>query len=101
MVFHEVSRIALIPDDTGVCVDVAGRKIALFKHDGDVFAVDNVCPHEGGPISQGFYEDLIVTCPMHAWDFDVRTGRVKGGVETLETFPVRVDEDGSVHVSVE
>jgi NAD(P)H-dependent nitrite reductase small subunit len=101
MSFHTVAKVGDIPDDTGVCVDVAGRKIALFHQDGSVFALDNECPHEGGPLYQGFYEDRIVTCPLHAWDFDVTTGRVKGGVERVDTFPVRVDDDGTIHVSVD
>jgi nitrite reductase/ring-hydroxylating ferredoxin subunit len=55
---------------------VAGdRVIALFNVGGEFFALDGVCPHQGGPLGEGELCGAIVTCPWHGWQFDVRTGQ--------------------------
>ena len=56
-------------------VAVGGRVIALFNVGGDIYALDGVCPHAGGPLGEGRLEGSIVTCPWHGWQFDVCTGR--------------------------
>jgi nitrite reductase/ring-hydroxylating ferredoxin subunit len=60
----------------GACLEVvaAGRVIALFNVDGQFFALDGVCPHQGGPLGKGTLSGHIVTCPWHGWQFDVRSG---------------------------
>lgn len=85
-----VAQLADIPDDEGICVAVGSEKIALFKHNGTVYALNNICPHQGAPLHEGFFDDGVVTCPLHAWDFDVVTGKVRGGTESAQTYPVRV-----------
>ena len=52
----------------------AGRVIALFNVGGEIFALDGVCPHQGGPLGKGTLRDKIVTCPWHGWQFDVESG---------------------------
>ena len=59
-------------------VDVKGKPIALFKIDGNFFAVDNTCTHRGGPLAEGELSGHEVTCPWHGATFDVRTGEVAG-----------------------
>jgi nitrite reductase (NADH) small subunit len=55
---------------------VAGdRVIALFNVAGTFYALDGVCPHQGGPLGDGALCGAIVTCPWHGWQFDVRTGQ--------------------------
>lgn len=55
---------------------VAGdRVLALYNVDGAFFALDGVCPHQGGPLGKGHLQGCIVTCPWHGWQFDVRTGQ--------------------------
>ncbi len=51
------------------------RMVALFNVDGQFFALDGVCPHQGGPLGQGRLSGCVVTCPWHGWQFDVRTGQ--------------------------
>jgi len=63
-----------IPAGAGRVVVVLGRVLALFNLDGDYFAVDNSCPHRGGPLGEGCLQGTVVTCPWHGWQFDVRTG---------------------------
>jgi nitrite reductase/ring-hydroxylating ferredoxin subunit len=55
---------------------VAGdRVVALYNVQGTFFALDGVCPHQGGPLGLGCLTGAIVTCPWHGWQFDVRTGQ--------------------------
>ncbi len=62
------------PPGTGLEVVAGGRMIALFNVDGHFFALDGVCPHQGGPLGKGELSGHIVTCPWHGWQFDVRSG---------------------------
>ena len=55
-----------------------GTKIALFKVDGDYYAIDDPCTHQGGPLSEGDLAGKEVTCPWHGAIFDVTTGEVLG-----------------------
>jgi len=78
-----------------------GRMIALF-HTGDgFFALDGICPHQGGPLGQGELKGCVVACPWHGWEFDVRSG-VHQSVDTIQQpgIPVK-EENGGVFVRVE
>lgn len=55
------------------CV-VAGQVVALFNVGGTFYALDGVCPHQGGPLGQGCLVGCVVTCPWHGWQFDVTSG---------------------------
>ena len=55
---------------------VAGdRIVALFNVDGEFFALDGICPHQGGPLGKGRLNGCILTCPWHGWQYDVKTGQ--------------------------
>ncbi len=96
----KVARVEEIPEDTGLVVSVGRDEVALFKAEGDVYAMENLCPHREGPIGEGDLEGCIVTCPWHAWEVDVRTGEVVDDPELkARTYPVRV-EGGDVFVEV-
>lgn len=58
----------------GVVADCSGKPVAIFNIGGEFHAVANTCPHRGGPLGEGECEGAIVTCPWHAWRFDVTTG---------------------------
>ncbi|HVK40540.1 MAG TPA: nitrite reductase (NAD(P)H) small subunit [Candidatus Kapabacteria bacterium] len=76
------------------------RQIALFNVDGELHAVTNICPHQHSPvIVDGMIEDCTVTCPLHGWAYDLRSGRALGGGARLKTFDVRVVE-GVIWVEV-
>ena len=69
-----------------------GRIIALFLVGGEIFAIDGICPHQGGPLAQGLVEGTIVTCPWHGWQFDLRDGRNPTfRTVTQPCFEVRID----------
>jgi nitrite reductase/ring-hydroxylating ferredoxin subunit len=75
MAFVKVATTEEIAPGTAKQVTVNGRTLALFNVEGTFYAIDDTCPHRGGPLSEGFLEGTIVTCPWHAADFDVTTGQ--------------------------
>ncbi len=84
----------------GRCVTAGRREVALFQVEGEVLAIDNVCPHRGGPLAEGDVSGCVVYCPLHAWSFDLRTGVSPSNARArVETYPVRV-LDGVVEVEV-
>lgn len=91
-----------IPPGEGRRFTAYGRQVAIFRSRcGEVFAVQAQCPHRGGPLADGLLGGKTLICPLHAWCFDVSTGQALSGDCGLETFPVRVDENGQVLVSLE
>jgi nitrite reductase/ring-hydroxylating ferredoxin subunit len=64
----------LPPGSAGEFV-VEGRIIALFNVDGSFYAIDGICPHQGGPLGKGKLTGCIITCPWHGFQFDVTTGQ--------------------------
>ena len=72
----------------------AGAQLVLARTElGEVYALDNRCPHEGYPLAQGELEGTSLTCCWHNWKFDVRDGRCTLGEEAVRAFPVRVVDD--------
>lgn len=71
--------------------------IAIFRTaDDQVFALDDKCPHKGGPLSNGIQHGQAVTCPLHNWVIDLNTGAAQGADEgSVRTYPVAV-EDGRI-----
>lgn len=76
------------------CLDTPAGRVGLFRvGDGRVFAVENRCPHKGGPLSEGIVHGAAVSCPLHNWVISLETGQVQGHDEgAVRTFPVRVEE---------
>jgi len=74
-------------------VDVQDIPIALVRtDDGALHAVQNVCPHRGGPVGEGGVKGNVVTCPWHAWTFDLSTGQhTRNPGVRLRLFDVRED----------
>ncbi len=76
------------------------RIVALFNVDGSYYALDGVCPHQGGPLGKGKLEGCVVTCPWHGWQFDVRTGAHQINPSVVHArFPVQV-KDGEVWIDL-
>jgi nitrite reductase/ring-hydroxylating ferredoxin subunit/uncharacterized membrane protein len=68
-----------LPDDSPVAVEAEGRQVLLYRHDGRLYAIDNICSHAGGLLSRGPVADLIVTCPLHGSRFALADGCVLRG----------------------
>lgn len=92
--FVTASKITDIPVGESRVLTVAGQEIALFNVEGNFYAIDNVCTHRGGPLGEGLLNGTTVTCPWHAWTFDVTTGKCKvharGGVKK---YKARIREE--------
>jgi nitrite reductase/ring-hydroxylating ferredoxin subunit len=71
----KLAEVKDIPEGGRLVVSMPkGKDIVLFKLNGNVFALDNACPHMGGPLGEGEVEDGVVTCPWHGWQFEIKTG---------------------------
>ncbi len=88
----KVASVAELPVGSCKAVEVNGKTIALFNVDGKVFALDNTCLHQGGPLGEGMLEGDVVTCPWHMWEYNVRTGEKVGSPSLrVAAYPVEVE----------
>lgn len=96
----KVAAVGDVPVGEGRVVEAEGRTLALFNVAGAYYAIDNTCPHRGGPLGEGDLENTIVSCPWHAWRWDVTSGaNANNPAVKVACFPVSV-EDGSIFVSL-
>lgn len=102
LVWHKVlQRAEDLPEGRVVSATAGHKGICLSHFEGRFAALDNRCPHQGGPLGEGSIEKGFLRCPWHGWDFHPTTGRSPEGFDDgLETFPVEIREDG-VYVAVE
>jgi len=90
-------------EEGGLCpVEADGELVCLARVNGNVYAFTDNCTHISGPLNEGELEDHIITCPWHGAQFDIRTGKVMRGParQDILTYPVKVEEDGSVLISL-
>jgi nitrite reductase (NADH) small subunit len=94
--FRRVGRVSEVPEGGGREFQAGGKKVAVFNVKGVIHAITGVCPHRGGPLAEGALDGCAVTCPWHAWTFDVTTGGRCGfpeGMGGIATYRVRVEGD--------
>jgi nitrite reductase (NADH) small subunit len=92
MGFVKVAEVRDVPEGRGALVEHAGRAIAVFNAGGGrIYATSPVCPHEDGPLAEGWIEDGAVVCPWHGFDFDLGTGACRVDPDLAVTlYPARV-----------
>ena len=96
-----IARVDECPPGKGIERVAGDRIVALFNVEGQFYALDGVCPHQGGPLGKGCLSGAILTCPWHGWQFDVRSGQHQLSRTLVQPrFDVRVD-GGDVLVDVE
>ncbi len=89
---HGVADVSEIAVGRGRVFDVAGRQIAIFNLGGRFAAIDNTCPHRGGPLADGMVNGDVVTCPWHGWMFDCNSGKsTRNAAVCVTSYPVSVD----------
>ena len=90
-----VAAVADLADDAAFPAKLGNRPIALYRLDGKIYALDDVCTHALALLSQGFIEGGAVECPLHGARFDIATGRCLAPPATvdLRTYEVRVEGD--------
>lgn len=87
-----IASVADVPVGEGRVVEVGERLVALFNVEGTFYALDNTCPHRGGPLGEGDLDGPVVTCPWHAWRWDVRSGvNVNNPAVKVASLPVTVE----------
>lgn len=91
----QIGSINDIPRRGARCVATPRGRIAVFRTgDDQVFAIEDRCPHKGGPLSQGIVHGTSVTCPLHNWVISLETGKALGADEgEVRTIPIRIDGD--------
>ncbi len=99
--WHEVAARDQLDPDFPLGVEVQGQQVGLFLLDGEVHALDDVCPHAYAMLSQGFQENGLIECPLHAARFEIATGKCLNeiGQRDIRCLPVRV-VDGKVSVRI-
>ena len=99
---HWIDIAAAAACPPGTCAEylVQGQVVALFNVQGEFFALDGVCPHQGGPLGSGHLDGCLVTCPWHGWQFDVTNGANEVTRHLRQpTFPTRI-VDGRVQIAM-
>jgi nitrite reductase (NADH) small subunit len=100
MPWHRIAAAEDCPPGSSLEAFADDRIVALFNVEGQFFALDGICPHQGGPLGEGELTGCIVTCPWHGWQFDVRTGQHQlSRTLSQPRFETKV-EDGSVWVEL-
>lgn len=100
--FHTVAKVGDIPEGEGRAFAVTGRLVAVFHVDGQYWAIDDVCPHQGASLASGHVENGSVLCPWHAWRFCIRRGTwldCNDSALRIDTFATRV-VDNEIQVEV-
>ncbi|MDB5841356.1 MAG: (2Fe-2S)-binding protein [Herminiimonas sp.] len=96
-------KVSDVAPDAGFQVHIDGRApIAVFKVDGNFFAIDDTCSHGAASLCDGFIENGIVECPFHGATFDIRTGEALSmpATQPMKTYPIQIDGD-AVYVRFE
>lgn len=89
----DVSAAADVPEDDVIGIDIAGKSIALYQVEGEIFATDNICTHGNARLCDGFLEGHEIECPLHQGKFDIRNGKAMCAplTEDVRTYPVKID----------
>jgi len=96
----KVAAVGDLAAGEGKVVEVEGKTLALFNVDGAYYAINNSCAHRGGPLGEGELDGRVVTCPWHAWRWDVTTGaNINNPAVEVACYPVRV-ERGMIFVEL-
>lgn len=95
MKFLYIGTVSEIPERGGKVVHIGPLELAVFRlSDGSLRAVENRCPHRGGPLSEGVVSGKMVYCPLHEWKIDLTDGKVQEpDIGCVQTYPVQVEGD--------
>ena len=98
--YVRVAAMADVAPGKAIAVRVEGRSVALFNHEGAIYATDNQCPHMGYPLIRGRARNGVLQCDWHGWSYAMAGGGCfTSGCDDLDTFPVEVRGD-DIHVKV-
>lgn len=92
--FVKVASLSELAVGSCKTVQVDGKEMAIFNVNGTVYALDNTCLHQGGPLGEGFLEGDVVTCPWHGWEYKVTSGENVGN-SALKVAAYAVQVEGN------
>ncbi len=98
--WRSAGKASELQKDSAKSVEITGKKLAIFNVAGKFYALADHCMHRGGPLGLGHVEEGRVTCPWHAWEFDVKTGNcltMEGSKQA--SYPVKI-ENGEIFVEL-
>ncbi len=96
--YVDVCAVSDIPEDRAIVACIAGERVAVFRYDGKISCVSNVCQHQNGPLGEGKIIDGCITCPWHGYQYYPDSGQSPPPfTERIPTFNARI-VDGRVHV---
>lgn len=98
--WHRVLAAAELPEGRVTTVNAGSKSVALVHFEGQFSALDNHCPHQGGPLGEGSIEDGRLRCPWHGYDYCPLTGQSPGFDDEATVYPLEV-RDGEVFVGIE
>ena len=91
--FVRIGAVEDFPEGQGRIISAARKPVAVFKAGGKFYAVNNICPHMGGPIGAGALVGTTVACPYHALRFHLDSGRSADEFgHSLQTYSIKVEE---------
>jgi 3-phenylpropionate/trans-cinnamate dioxygenase ferredoxin subunit len=93
--FIKAGSLSQLPDPGRQLVEVDDRLVVLFRVGDQVFCLDDVCTHDGGPLGEGMMEGHTVACPRHGAKFDIRDGRAltMPATEATVSHEVKIEGD--------
>jgi 3-phenylpropionate/trans-cinnamate dioxygenase ferredoxin subunit len=99
--FYEIVAAEDLPNGERLFVEIDEAYLVVFNIAGDIYAIDDVCSHDDGPLGDGDLEGHEVICPRHGARFDVRTGKALTfpAVEDISAYPVQI-VDGKIQVGL-
>jgi nitrite reductase/ring-hydroxylating ferredoxin subunit len=94
MPFVKVGSVSKLPPGSVMQAEVGENTYAICNAGGELFALDGICPHAGGPLGQGALHGYTLVCPWHAWEYDCRTGASDLDDDLkVDKFAVKVEGD--------
>lgn len=92
--FKFICKLSDLKENAGHRFIVDETEISVFKIDGKIYALSNICPHQHTAlIYDGFLEDGCIVCPAHGWEFDLQTGKRTNGRKGLDSYEVKIVDD--------
>lgn len=92
--YHPAGTISDLKPGAGRSIEIGNDVIAVFNFGGEIFALNDLCPHRGAPLCEGFLDAGKVFCPWHCFDFNLRTGECTMVPSmSVATYPVKIEGD--------
>ncbi|MDH3689816.1 MAG: thiamine pyrophosphate-binding protein, partial [Gammaproteobacteria bacterium] len=100
LIWQKVLELDELADGRVKPVTCSKMTLCITHYEGQYGALDNKCPHQGGPLGEGSIENGLLRCPWHGWDYHPITGKAPGYDDGVDTFDVEIRDDG-VYVGLE